>query len=116
MSQTCPTVMIKSDHPDHISCGGYIVINESDFDPKVHVRHVPLAPLGELPPPPVVIESKPPADPLAKLPTDWKESLKDKKLIAIAGAVSGRTPDNREQAVQIIDQELAARAAAAAVT
>lgn len=30
----CPTVKIKSDNED-----GYVVINESDFDPSKHERH-----------------------------------------------------------------------------
>ncbi len=33
MSETCPTVKVKADNDD-----GFIVINESDFDPKVHKR------------------------------------------------------------------------------
>ncbi len=29
-----PAVRVKSDHPDHEQ--GFFVINESDFDPKIH--------------------------------------------------------------------------------
>ena len=35
MTQTCPTVKVKSDAED---TGGFIVINESDFDAAVHER------------------------------------------------------------------------------
>jgi hypothetical protein len=30
----CPTVNVKSSHPDHVR--GFYTINESDFDPKIH--------------------------------------------------------------------------------
>lgn len=34
MSETCPTVRIQDGH------GGFIIINESDFDPKAHKKYV----------------------------------------------------------------------------
>jgi hypothetical protein len=34
MSETCPTVKIKTDAPENEA--GYIVINESDFDETIH--------------------------------------------------------------------------------
>jgi hypothetical protein len=37
MSETRPTVKVKTDAPDNAD--GFIVINESDFDPKVHELH-----------------------------------------------------------------------------
>lgn len=37
MSETCPTVKIKSTHPE--SQGPFVEINESDFDAKKHQRY-----------------------------------------------------------------------------
>jgi hypothetical protein len=91
--------------------GAFVRINESDFDPAKHELYV--EPLPELPAAPVltplpVLESMP--DPLAKLPADWQEKVKSAELRGIAAAVSGRTVENREQAVQVISEALAARA------
>lgn len=60
-----------------------------------------------LPPPP----PPPPVDALANLPKDWRNG-KTKELTAIATSIDGRAPENREQAIQLIDAALAARAAA----
>lgn len=35
MSESCKTVRIKSDVPDH-QPAGFVVINEADFDPEAH--------------------------------------------------------------------------------
>lgn len=37
MSETCRTVKVVSDHPDH---DGFVVINEADFDAEVHTKFV----------------------------------------------------------------------------
>lgn len=39
MPDTCPTVKIKTDAPDNEQ--GFVLINESDFDPAVHVPFDP---------------------------------------------------------------------------
>lgn len=103
MSQTIPTVKIKSDRPK-----GYRIINESDFDPKVHERFdEPPAP----PPPPFVPPQPPaPVDPLADLPTDWATKLSADRLKDIALAATGRAAENRKQAIEVITEELAKRA------
>lgn len=53
MADTCPTVDIVSDHPEH---GGFIRINKSDFDPLKHKFYVPPVPKTpiSLPPPPTL--------------------------------------------------------------
>jgi hypothetical protein len=65
MSDICPTVKIKRG-------AGSCIINESDFNGTRHERFVepPSAPvLPPLPPVPPL-----PVDPLANLPTYWRES------------------------------------------
>lgn len=64
------------------------------------------APLGTvLPPPP----PPPPVDPLASLPADWREQdYGTLRGVAIA-ACGGRTPENRKQAVQMIEAALKAK-------
>src|SRR3954471_23814183 len=100
---TCPTISVKSS--EHES--GFIVINESDFDPKKHERFVAPPPVAALPlPPPPAPAGEP--DPLADLPKDW-QAKKTPDLRDLAAAVSGRTPENREQAVAIITEALAAK-------
>lgn len=101
MSNTCPIVHVKnSDSPD-----GFIVINESDFDASKHERVVPLPPAVVVPAPPA-----PPADALDSLAANWREqdygSLRD-----FVVSLTGRSVDNQAQAVQVIDELLAARAA-----
>lgn len=50
-------------------------------------------------------------DPLAALPADWQQTVATKQLKSIAAAISGRTVDNRPQAIEVIDAEIARRAA-----
>lgn len=101
MSDTCPTVKIKT-------ATGYALLNESDFDPAKYELYVPPAPV-ELPP--VLLPPPPsgPADPLANLPADW-ERRKTAELRDIVNAATGRMPETREQAIAIIKQTLAERA------
>lgn len=97
---SCPTVRVKADNPQ-----GYIVINATDFDATAHERHVappPPPPAAPLPPPP-------PAGPLANLPADWKDKPTG-WLRALAEQVNGgRTPENRKQAIEIIESKLPPR-------
>lgn len=89
------TITIKSTHQE--SQGDYVVIEEKDFDEsKGHVRFVP--------PPPVMVPA-PPAAPVVEsgIPADWrKKSGPD--LQALAASLSGgRMPENKEQAVAMIE-------------
>lgn len=91
-------------HPDPTY--PFLEINESDFDPAKHERYIdPSAPppAPALPPPPPA-----PADPLAGLGDDWR--TRD-DLRALAASVSGRAVENKKQAVEVIEAELAKRAA-----
>jgi hypothetical protein len=95
----CATVTVKSP-------AGDIVINESDFDPTVHERVTsPLPPPPLAPPPPPA-----PPDALDGLPKDWQGG-DAAELKRLAAAVSGRTVENKAQAVQVINAALAQRAA-----
>jgi hypothetical protein len=58
------------------------------------------------PPPPPPPPGAP--DPLANLPEDWKNEH-GARLKSIAFAVSGRTVENKDQAIQVIEQALVAR-------
>lgn len=100
----CPVVRIKPSHP---SQGAFVEINASDFDPAKHEKHDDpvAAPLPPLPPPPA-----PPVDPLANLAQDWRD-MNFGKLRELAEKVAGRTPEDKAQAVQLIEQALADRAA-----
>lgn len=104
MSEVCLTVMIKSTHPE--SQGAFVEINASAFDPAKHERYIappPAAPSPVLPPPPPG-----PVDPLASLPKDWRD--KDvSELRALAQSATGRMPDNKRQAVEMIQAALVAR-------
>jgi hypothetical protein len=129
----CPVVKIKSTVPE---TGGYVVINESDFDPATMERFVeapPAAPHGPkgvtlLPPPPQEPSADDLAarlragtellgaahgaaeDPLGKLPKNWQDKMESASLRALAQAVSGgRTPEDRTQAVAMVEQALASR-------
>lgn len=98
-----PTVKINPSHP---SQGEFVEINAEDFDPAVHVLFElpPPPPPAELPPPP-----PPPVDPLAGLPRDWRnKSPQDLRTLA-ASVSDGRMPENKAQAIQMIEQALAAR-------
>ena len=66
MSETCPTVFVKADNDE-----GYKIINESDFDSKVHTKvgvsaEQPVPPTKKTPPPPPVAKKVPPAPPVKK--------------------------------------------------
>jgi hypothetical protein len=62
------------------------------------------APKIVLPPPPV---AKPtPVDPLAALPKNWEQSEPTRRLRDLAAAVSGRTPEDRAQAIAIIKEQM----------
>ncbi len=94
---TCSTVKVKAGD-------GHIVINESDFDPAVHVKFdgPALPPPAPLPPPPGV------PDPLATLGKDWR--AKDgAELRKLAEVVSGRAVENKPQAIAVIEAALTAR-------
>lgn len=67
---------------------------------------VPLNPTASLPPPP---PPGPPPSPLDGLAANWKSQSGADELKKIAAAVSGRSVDNREQAVAVIEAALAAR-------
>lgn len=54
------------------------------------------------PPPPPLL----PPDPLKTLPADWRTN-DDVDVRKIAAAVSGRTVENRDQAVAVIEEKLA---------
>jgi hypothetical protein len=97
----CPTVRVKSDDPEH---GGFIVINESDFDAAKHVKVDTPVP----PPPPVPLPPPPPgvSDPLAALGKDW-QGKDATELRQIAAAVSGRAVENKAQAIAVIEAALA---------
>jgi len=97
----CPTVKVQSGD-------SFAIINESDFDPKVHKKFAepavpPPPPPGNVPPPPPVV-----ADPLKDLPNNWPQ-MDISKLKGVAAAVSGRTVENKQQAIQVIEAALKAR-------
>ncbi len=104
MSDVCPTVRILPAHP---SQGDFVEINASDFDEaKGHKRYIaapPPPPGPKAPPPPPPVPS-----PLDGLPLKWRDA-KPVELKALAERISGRTHENREQAVQTIEAALAAR-------
>lgn len=103
MSDKCPTVKVKASHP---SQGAFVEINESDFDAAKHVRYVEPPPAPALPPLPPAPTA--PADPLVSLPADWR-SQDAAPLRKLAATVSGRTVENKAQAVQVIEAALAKR-------
>ncbi len=101
----CRTVQIKSSHPQ--SQGPFVEINESDFDAVKHERYIappppPPAPPAAPPPPP------PPPGPLANLARDWRNGA-TKELTAMAASVSGRTAEDRKQAIEMIEAALAGK-------
>lgn len=98
-SMTCPTVKVQT-------ATGYCIINESDFDAAKHVRFVDPPPAPALPPLPSA--PLPPADPLVVLAADWR-SQDAGPLRKLAATVSGRTVENKAQAVQVIEAALAKR-------
>lgn len=100
MPGTCPTVRVI----DPVAPGGFVIINASEFDPVRHEKHITPPPPPPMPPPP----PPPPSDALSNLAKDWRNG-KTNELRSIAASLGGRTPDNREQAIQMIEQALAAR-------
>lgn len=100
MSDTLPTVKVKSGD-------SFAIINASDFDPAVHERIVD-APLVVAPPP--LAPPPAPPSPLDNLPAAWADQSPTEDLKRIAAAVNdGRAVENRKQAVEVIEQALAAR-------
>lgn len=94
-----PTVRVKSD----TAPGGHVIMNETDFDPAKHEVFTDpvLPPPPFLPPPPSNVH---PA--LANLPKNWRNE-KTAWLRNLAEKVTGRTPEDREQALAAIDAALA---------
>lgn len=105
---TDTVIKIKSTHP--ASQGDFVEIYEKDFDEsKGHVRYIDAPPAFVPPPAP---EAAPPAPTaLDTLPPNWKDSVGTTELKAIAATIDGRSVDNREQAVEMIEAALAAKAA-----
>ena len=96
-----PTVKVKN------SSGGETIINESDYDPKVHELVVLPPPAPPAPPPPPAL----PEHPLDKLPKDWRTSKQVNRRALAASVSEGRTPENDRQAVEMIEAAIAARVA-----
>jgi hypothetical protein len=97
---TVPTVRVLPSHP---SQGDFVEINASDFDAAVHTLYtasLPPSPLPPLSPPP-----GPPPHPLANLPKNWREKPPG-ELRMLAESVTGRTPENRAQAIALIEQSI----------
>lgn len=99
----CKTIRIKSTHPE--SQGPFVEINATDFDSARHERF-DAVPVPALPPLPVLPPA--PVDPLAGLAKDWREGDAG-PLRKLAATVSGRTVENKAQAVAVIEAELAKR-------
>lgn len=102
----CPVIRVV--HPHEPEKYPFLEINASDFDPAIHKRVVVEAPPVLAPPP-----APPPAppSPLDGLPKNWADKSPTDDLKRIAAAVNdGRAVENREQAVAVITQALAARA------
>ena len=98
----CPTVRIM---PSHQSQGAFVEINAEDFDPKVHEIYIEPAPVPvAVPPTPLV----PPPGPLDGLPQNWRD-LPPKRLRELATAATGRTPEDKTQAIEMIESALAAK-------
>lgn len=113
MSEKLPTVKVANPANKRT---GYKIINASAFDPKVHklFDEAPATPAADAGATPAAdAGAKSPLDALADLGEGWREAH-GAKLKSIAAAISGRTPANKDEAVAIIDAELAKRAAAAA--
>lgn len=101
----CPVIRVV--HPHEPDKYPYLEINASDFDPAVHKRVAVEAP-PVLAPPPAPPPSPP--SPLDTLGKDWVNQSPTEDLKRIAAAVNdGRAVENREQAVEVIKQAIAAR-------
>lgn len=100
MSDDLPTVKVKSGD-------SFAIINESDFDAAKHeIFEAPPAP----PPPPPAPPPPGSDNPLDGLAENWREDH-GARLKSIALAVSGRSVENKAQAIEVIEQALAKRAA-----
>lgn len=100
------TITIKSTDP--ASQGPCVIIEEADFDAAKHERFVPPPP-SMVPPPPVVAPSK---DDLANLPADWRKKAPWADLQSLAASVSGgRMPENKAQAIEMIEAAITAAGA-----
>lgn len=95
----CPVVRVKSWHP---SQGDFVEINESDFNPEKYERYTAVPPPPVVPPPSVTPPSVVPHPALANLPRDWRNQ-KTAWLREFVEKMSGRTPETREQAIQMIE-------------
>lgn len=104
-ANVCPTVRVKAWNP---SQGDYVEINASDFDPARYERWEGLLP----PPPAAALPPPPPPKPnaLANLPRNWRDG-KTAALRELAERVTGRTPETREQAVQMVEAAISKVAA-----
>lgn len=103
-ANTCAVVRVNSSHP---SQGAFVEINASDFDPTRHTLYTGTEPLvAPTLAPPLVAPPAPNA--LANLPKDWRNA-KTSALREMAEKVVGRTPENREQAIQMIEAALAGK-------
>lgn len=99
MSETLPTVKVKSGD-------SFAIINECDFVEGQHERIVDAPPV--IAPPPLEPPPAPPS-PLDGLAKDWADKSPTEDLKRIAAAVSGRAVENRKQAIDVIEQALAAQ-------
>lgn len=97
MDSSVPTVTIK----DPNKPGDYIIINESDFDPKRHEMFD--APAAE----------KPEDVDQVEIPANW-QGLPWFTLRALAAHFSESPPANKADAVSLIEAEIAKREAAKA--
>jgi len=106
MSDICSTVRIKTTK-------GYADLNASDFDPERYELFETVDPVEpvESQDDEVPADSNAPVDPLADLGTGWKREKNAEELRAIAESISGRTPSNKTESIEVIEAELDARAA-----
>jgi hypothetical protein len=102
-ADTCPVVKIMPARP---SQGAFVEINAEDFDPARHVLYCPAPVVPEvLPPPP---PPPPPAGPLDNLPPNWR-SKAPQELRSLASTATGRMPENKSQAIEMIEAAIAAK-------
>lgn len=97
---TVPTVRVKSD----LAPGGFYLINESDFDAAIHELHTAPVRASLPPPPPIPPKSLP--EGLQNLSKDWRNKSSN-WLRDLAQKATGRTPEDRTQAIQMIEAKLA---------
>lgn len=105
MHAPCPVVKIIHPQPEY----DFLEINASDYDPKIHTLYAgpePVVPPAALPPPPPVPASG--LGLLDLLPNEWREKPAS-NLKALAQSISGRNPEDKKQAIAMIEQAIAAR-------